>query len=70
IGAKPGGLMAEAGKEGNMQGGEVTIENVDIEPLAVVAFVLVVACFGGSLVKKRWSAKVGLGLSIAALGAT
>jgi len=68
IGAKPGGLLVEAGKDGNMQGGEVKVDNVEIEPLAIVALVLVVACLGVSLVRKRWSPKAGLGLSLAAIG--
>ncbi len=68
IGAKPGGLLVEAGKDGNMQGGELKIDHVDIEPLAIVALVLVVACLGVSVVRKRWSPKAGLGLSIAAIG--
>ena len=67
FGCKPGGMVAEMEAEPGM--GEMKVENVDHEPLAIVAFGLGLAVFGLAWVRKR-PAMIGAGvLSIAAVGA-
>jgi hypothetical protein len=73
-GCKPGGLAAAAEEEGNRRGGgggdlDMKIDNVDREPLAIIAMVFVVASFGLALVRTRQALIGVFVLSIGALGA-
>src|SRR5262245_52636589 len=58
-GCKPGGLIVEAAEEGKrgggggMEGGDVKIENVDREPLAIAALALALVVAGLSWVRSR-----------------
>lgn len=67
FGCKPGGMVSEMKPEEGM--GEVKVENVKREPLAIVAFALALAVFGLAWVRKK-PAMIGAGLlSLAAVGA-
>ena len=72
-GCKPGGLIADAEEKkkdhpGEMQG-EIKIEKVEREPLAIVALLLAIVVFGLSWVRTRGSLIAACVVSIACLGA-
>ena len=76
-GCKPGGLIAEAGEEGKGGGmggggdmqGEMKIDNVKREPLAIAAFALALVAAGLSWVRTRKATLGALAVSIACVGA-
>ncbi len=69
-GCKPGGLIAAAEEDGNMQGGsiETKVENVAVEPLAIVALALVVILFGLSFVGSKTALRATLAVAVLAIG--
>lgn len=72
-GCKPGGLIADAedqakSRDSTMKG-EVKIENVDREPLAIVALLLALIIAGLAWVKTRGALIATFALSIACVGA-
>ncbi|HEY5950865.1 MAG TPA: hypothetical protein VIV40_35475 [Kofleriaceae bacterium] len=76
-GCKPGGLIADAeeqkGKEraggGAMSDGDIKIDNVNREPLAIVALGLALVVAGLSWVRSRGAMIGALALSVACIGA-
>ncbi len=69
IGGKPGGMIVDAANQpGGIQGGQAEIGNVDVEPLAIVALVLVVVGLGVSFVRSSAGPKASLAVSLAAIG--
>ena len=69
-GCKPGGLIAAAEEDGKMQGGsiETKIENVAVEPFAIVALALVVILFGLSFVGSKAALRAALAVAVLAIG--
>ena len=74
-GCKPGGLIAAAADEdkghrggGEMGGLDAKMDNVDREPLAIVALALALLAAGFAWVRSRNALKAALALSIAGLG--
>lgn len=69
-GCKPGGLIAAAEDEGQMQGGklETKIDNVDVEPFAIAALVLVLVMFGLSFLASRSATRNALIAAVLSLG--
>ena len=75
-GCKPGGLAAEAQEEkqrdreaGEDSPGDIKIENVEREPLAIVALGLALVVAGLSWVRSRTAMIASLALSLACIGA-
>lgn len=75
-GCQPGGLAADAKKEKEARGGaemtrdgDIQIDKVEREPLAIVALLLALAVFGFSWVRTRGAMVAAFALSIACLGA-
>lgn len=75
-GCKPGGLIVDAQEQkqkekdaGGMSDGDIKIENVDREPLAIVALALALIVAGLSWVRSRGAMIGALALSIACIGA-
>ena len=72
-GCKPGGLIADAAEEKGMGGGEdmgdVKLDNVEREPLAIIALVLALGVAGLAWVRTRGAMVGALGLSVACIGA-
>lgn len=75
-GCQPGGLIADAKKEKEARGGaemtrdgDIQIDKVEREPLAIVALLLALAVFGFSWVRTRGAMVAAFALSIACLGA-
>jgi len=69
-GCKPGGLIAAAEEDGKMQGGsiETKVENVAVEPFAIVALALVVILFGLSFVGSKTALRATLAVAVLAIG--
>jgi hypothetical protein len=75
-GCKPGGLAAEAQEQkqaerghGDTSGGDIHIDNVKREPLAIAAMGLAVLAAGFSWMRTRKGMVAALALSIACIGA-
>src|SRR5687768_13417374 len=73
-GCKPGGLIADAAEEKGMGGGEdmggdIKLENVEREPLAIVALALALVVAGLAWVRSRGAMVGAAALSLAAIGA-
>jgi hypothetical protein len=75
-GCRPGGLIADAQDQKEARGGaavtrdgDVKIDKVEREPLAIVALLLAIAVFGFSWVRTRGAMVAAFALSIACLGA-
>ncbi|HEX5062306.1 MAG TPA: hypothetical protein VFV99_23205 [Kofleriaceae bacterium] len=75
-GCKPGGMAVEAeeqkqekGMGGGDMGGDIKVENVDREPLAIVALGLALLVAGLSWVRSRGAMIGALALSLACIGA-
>jgi hypothetical protein len=75
-GCKPGGLIVDAQEEkqkerdsGGMSDGDIKIDNVEREPLAIVALALALVVAGLSWVRSRGAMLGALALSIACIGA-
>ena len=72
-GCKPGGLIAEAEDQGREMGGsasgEMKIDNVPVEPLAIAALGLAVIAFGLSWVRTRKAMTAACAVSVACVGA-
>jgi hypothetical protein len=72
-GCKPGGLIAEADDQsrgmGGSSSGEMKIDNVPVEPLAIAALGLAVIVFGLSWVRTQKAMTAAFVVSIACLGA-
>lgn len=76
-GCKPGGLIVDAQEQkqkeresgGEMSDGDIKIDNVDREPLAIVALVLALIVAGLSWVRDRRAMIAALALSLACIGA-
>lgn len=73
-GCKPGGLIADAEEKkkdhpDNGMSGEIKIEKVEREPLAIVALLLAIVVFGLSWVRTRGALIAACVVSLACLGA-
>ena len=75
-GCRPGGVISEAqdqkearGGDISMREGDIKVDKVEREPLAIVALVLALAVFGFSWVRTRGAMVAAFALSIACLGA-
>ncbi len=72
-GCKPGGLIADAEEQKGSRGGgemsgDIKLDNVPREPLAIAAFGLALVVFGLSWVRSRGAMIAALALSIACVG--
>ena len=72
-GCKPGGLIADAADDKEMGGGEMSgdikLENVEREPLAIVALALALIVAGLAWVRSRGAMMGAMALSLACIGA-
>jgi hypothetical protein len=68
-GCKPGGLLADAADSGDVKGGEVKIENVAREPLAILALAFCLTAFALAWVRKRTALLATFVIALAGLGA-
>lgn len=67
-GCQPGGLITAAAEDGSMQGGTIEgkIENIDVEPIAIVALALVLFMFGLSFSANRIALRLTLIVAVSA----
>ncbi len=77
-GCAPGGMLIDAANEaggdkhgGHMSGGSIEgkIDNVDREPLAIVALVSALVVFGAALQKKKGARTLALAFAVISVGA-
>jgi hypothetical protein len=73
-GCRPGGLLSEAESEsksgkGSITGGDIKIENVDREPLAILALAFALTAFALAWVRKRTALLATFVIALAGLGA-
>lgn len=74
-GCRPGGLVSDAQDKkearggATMRDGDIKVDKVEREPLAIVALFLAIAVFGFSWVRTRGAMLAAFALSIACLGA-